>query len=336
MGGAEAARHGYAEAGPENKLWLPGQEATVLLLAGDSGTGKSTLVKGLEQALGSIRIVAICVDDYHRYDRKERKDLPFTPLSPDCNYIEAMEQHLRLLVAGEGILKPIYNHKDGTLDRPEWIDPKEFVVIEGLLPLYNKALRASGDVTAYLDPDPRARLQWKFARDMGKRGYTREEVEADLLKRAPESKKYIHPQRGKANIVISFAPIEERGETVDGPLSATIYLRPHTELDHPQLENLLADLSSRAIHLDQRRDPDTGRPEDALHIHSYASEADTRLVAEALWDQLNKSLSGNSSIIPLPESLGIIETPTGTYRSGPLALSQLILLFYMMQARHNK
>lgn len=336
MPGTEG-RQGYEGSGQGGieQLWRPGQEATVLLIAGDSGTGKSTLVKGLEQTLGKMRLVAICVDDYHRYDREERKALPFTPLSPECNYMEAMEQQMRHLAAGEGVLKPIYNHKTGTLDRPEWVDPREFVVFEGLLPLFDRGLRATGDVTAYLDPDPRARLEWKFARDMGKRGYTREEVEADLAKREPESQAFIRPQRGKANIVISFAPIESRGETVSGPLSATIYLRPHTELDHPKLESLLADLSSKAIHLDQRRDPDTDRPEDALHIHSYASPEETRRVAEALWDQLNESLSGNSPI-DLPESLGVIESPTGTYRSGPLALSQLILLFYMMQARDTK
>src|SRR5919202_3056989 len=81
----------------------------MLAIAGDSAAGKTTITKGLVNALGPERITSICVDDYHRYDRQERKNLPFTPLHPECNYIEVMEQHLQLLALGHPILKPVYN-----------------------------------------------------------------------------------------------------------------------------------------------------------------------------------------------------------------------------------
>ena len=65
---------------------LPRARRPVLLaIAGDSAAGKTTLTNGLVQALGKDRCVSICVDDYHRYDRQERKSLPFTALHPDCN-----------------------------------------------------------------------------------------------------------------------------------------------------------------------------------------------------------------------------------------------------------
>ncbi|MGH7301617.1 MAG: phosphoribulokinase, partial [Candidatus Rokuibacteriota bacterium] len=109
----------------------------MLAIAGDSAAGKTTITKGLVESLGADRITSICVDDYHRYDRVERKNLPFTPLHPDCNYMEVMEQHLQLLALGHPILKPVYNHKDGTLGRPVLVEPREYVIIEGLLPLYS-------------------------------------------------------------------------------------------------------------------------------------------------------------------------------------------------------
>ena len=44
----------------------------MVAIAGDSASGKTTLTQGLVDALGPERITAICVDDYHRYDREER------------------------------------------------------------------------------------------------------------------------------------------------------------------------------------------------------------------------------------------------------------------------
>ncbi len=119
----------------------------MLAIAGDSAAGKTTITKGLVESLGADRITSICVDDYHRFDRKERKEKPFTPLHPECNYVEIMEQHLQLLAMGNPILKPVYNHEDGTLDRPVLVEPREFVIIEGLLPLYSKLSRACFDAT---------------------------------------------------------------------------------------------------------------------------------------------------------------------------------------------
>ncbi len=82
----------------------------MLAIGGDSASGKTTLTTGLVDALGADRCLAICVDDYHKFDREERKKLPFTPLHPDCNYIDIMEQHLQLLALGRPILKPVYDH----------------------------------------------------------------------------------------------------------------------------------------------------------------------------------------------------------------------------------
>jgi hypothetical protein len=94
----------------------------MLAIAGDSAAGKTTLTKGLVEALGPDRCVSVCVDDYHRYDRVERKGKPFTALHPDCNYVEIMEQHLQLLATGQPILKPVYDHATGLLARPELVE----------------------------------------------------------------------------------------------------------------------------------------------------------------------------------------------------------------------
>jgi phosphoribulokinase len=290
----------------------------MLAIAGDSASGKTTLTKGLVNALGPERITSMCVDDYHSYDRTERKELPFTPLHPDCNYLDIMEQHLQLLSRGEPILKPVYNHSTGELERPVKVEPHEFIVVEGLFPLWSRLSRACFDATVYLDPPESVRRTWKVARDTSKRGYTEDQVLADLEKREPESEAFIRPQRRSADIVVRFSPIEERGESTGDPLSATVLLRP--TIPHPDLLSLVGEETSEAMHLKLLRDED-GKPVDALHIHSYASEEATRKVEEAIWDQLGVTE-------PLSEELGMIDGK----RDGPLAITQLILLYHLVQA----
>ncbi len=289
----------------------------MLAIAGDSAAGKTTLSRGLARALGEGRATSICVDDYHRYDREERKGLPFTPLHPDGNYIAIMEQHLQLLATGQPILKPVYEHRDGSLARPELVEPGEFVIVEGLLPLHSKLSRACFDVKVYLDPPEEIRREWKISRDTGKRGYTAEQVLAELDRREPESEAFIRPQRGHADIVVRFAPVPGRDDPPGTPLSAELLLRP--TIPHPDIAAQIGDDDLRAVHVKLGRDSD-GRPVDALHVHGHAPAEESRLVEKAIWN----GLQGNE---PLPERLGELEPGV---RSEPVALTQLLLLAHLL------
>ncbi len=292
----------------------------MLGIAGDSAAGKTTITRGLVKALGPQRCVAVCVDDYHRYDRAERKGLSFTPLHPDCNYVEVMEQHLQLLASGQPILKPVYDHADGTLTRPELIAPREFVIVEGLLPLHTPLARACFDVTVYLDPPEDIRRGWKVGRDTGERGYTTEQVLAELDRREPESEAFIRPQRSHADTVVRFAPIASRDDPPGTPLSAELLLRP--TLRGPNLLEVVGEDPARAMHLKLLRDAD-GKPTDALHVHGYVSRDTTQRVEEAIWATLGIDDR-------LPDSLGLVKPGV---RSEPLAVVQLILLYHLLLAR---
>jgi len=291
----------------------------MLAIAGDSAAGKTTLSRGLAQALGEDRSTSICVDDYHRYDRQERKGLPFTPLHPDANYVAIMEQHLQLLATGQPILKPVYEHSDGSLARPELVEPSEFVIVEGLLALHSKLSRACFDVTVYLDPPEEIRREWKISRDTGQRGYSAEQVLAELDRREPESEAFIRPQRAHADIVVRFGPVEGRDDPPGTPLSAQLLLRP--TIPHPDIAAQLGDDVLRAVHVTLVRDAD-GRPVDALHVHGHVPREESRLVEKAIWNGLQRDE-------PLPDGLGELEPGV---RSEPVALTQLLLLAHLLAA----
>lgn len=294
-----------------------GPRPVMLAIAGDSASGKTTLTRGLVQALGPDQCVSLCVDDYHRYDRTERRDLPFTALHPDCNYLDIMEQHLQLLASGQPILKPVYDHSTGQLVRPELIEPNRYVIVEGLFPLHSKLARACFDVTVYLDPPEDIRRTWKVTRDTTKRGYSETQVLAELDRRAPESQAYIRPQRSHADIVVRFAPISGRNDPPGTPLSVELVLRP--TIRHPDLSGVLG--SHHAMHMKLCRDID-GRPIDTLHVHGYVPTEESRTLEKAIWALLDQPGE-------VPDGLGVLGRGV---RSEPLAISQLLLLYHMLDA----
>ena len=131
---------------------------------------------------------------------RETPPRTFTVLNPECNYMDVMERHLQLLALGRPILKPVYDHSTGRLVRPVLVEPRDFVIVEGLLPLHTKLARACFDIIVYLDPPEEIRKRWKLRRDTTERGYTRERVLAELERREPESAAFIRPQRQWADI----------------------------------------------------------------------------------------------------------------------------------------
>ncbi len=157
----------------------------VLGVVGDSGSGKTTLTRGLIRVMGDDSVRRINADDYHRFERRERRAMGITPLHPDANHLDILTQHLSHLRRGEPVLKPRYDHRDGTLGRPEHVRAARFLVIEGLLNFHTETLRTAHDIRVFLAPPEDLRRAWKVKRDCTRRSYTTDEVlhELDLRER---------------------------------------------------------------------------------------------------------------------------------------------------------
>ncbi len=208
----------------------------MLGIVGDSGSGKTTITRGLVRVLGDDQVTHFCTDDYHRYDRKQRAENGITPLHPDCNHLDILEQHLRHLRNGDAIMKPVYGHSEGTFEAPVYFLPGRFVVTEGLLAFYNPELREKFDVRVYLDPPEELRRQWKVQRDCSRRGYTTDQVLSELDRREPDSEAFIRPQRHHADIVVSFQP-----GTAENHSHLDCKLTLRDSLPHPDLTDVVGD-----------------------------------------------------------------------------------------------
>jgi phosphoribulokinase len=310
---------------------MAAQRPIILGLVGDSASGKTTLTNGLADILGLDRVTSICTDDYHRYDRKERAKIGITALHPDCNYLDILEQHLRLLRDGEPILKPVYDHSNGTLTRPEYIVPREFVIAEGLLGFTTARMRECFDVKVYLDPPEDLRRVWKVRRDTTKRGYTPEQVLAELEKRETDSRDFIRPQRVHADMVVRFSPPKGvSAEEANGHLDAELVLRP--TIPHPNFSEVLENgnrVTRRpipAVRVELGRD--SGLPVDFLKIDGDVKPDEAAELETVIWNHLPEAKRLR------PEMIGTYQDGVESKHSDPLGLTQLLIAYHLIRASH--
>jgi phosphoribulokinase len=148
--------------------------------------------------------------------------------------MDIMEQDFHHLREGRAILKPVYQHTDGTFAAPVYVRPQHFTVIEGLLAYHTQALRECFDVRVFLAPPEDLRRQWKVKRDCSRRGYTTDQVLEELDRREPDSETFIRPQRHFADLVVSFQPGNHSNQS---QLDALIGLREG--LTHPDLSSFV-------------------------------------------------------------------------------------------------
>jgi phosphoribulokinase len=285
----------------------------VVGVAGDSGAGKTTVTRGLVRVLGDAHVTHVSADDYHRYDRPRRAELGVTPLHPDSNHLDILTQHLVHLRRGEPVLKPVYDHRDGRFRPPVYVRPANFLVVEGLLNLHTETLRSLHDVRVMLTPPEALRRAWKLKRDCTRRGYTTDEVLAELDRRTADAAAYVEPQRRHADLVVAF----RQGDSASpAQLDADVILRD--TLPHPALSPLLGTEGPSLVKRER---------EWLLRIPGDLDAGHAAELEEAVWDRM--SFASHLRI----RRLGEFTVGTDLFRSDSLALVQLLILYHAVTAR---
>jgi phosphoribulokinase len=287
----------------------------MLGIVGDSGSGKTTLTRGIVRLLGADQVTAFCTDDYHRFDRKQRAERGMTPLHPDCNYLDIIGQHLRLLRENQAILKPTYRHQDGTFGPPVYLQPARFVVTEGLMAFANQAMYEMFDVRVFLDPPEDLRRQWKVQRDCSRRGYTTDQVLAELDRRESDSEAFIRPQRHHADVVVSFQPSTDDQDHLDARLTL------RNTLPQPDVSEVIAGAEEDGLIMVEQ----AGGHE--LHVPGRIRPDRAHEIEEAIWERMHFARHLRQQF------LGEFTIGTELHRSDSLALVQLLILYHVVTAR---
>ena len=152
---------------------------TIIGVAGGTASGKSTLVKKLQEAFEGESVITLCHDYYY----KAHDDLSFeerTKLNydhPGAFDTDMMIEDIMKLKKGRSVFRPVYsfvNHN--RTDKTVKVEPAQVIIIDGILILENRTLRELMDVKVYVDTDPDVRLGRRLLRDVQERGRSIESV----------------------------------------------------------------------------------------------------------------------------------------------------------------
>lgn len=178
----------------------------IIGIAGGTGSGKSTVVRKIVESLGENEVVVLPQDSYYKDSShvpvEERQNINFD--HPDAFEWSLLAQHVADLRNGKCIEQPIYSYLTCTRQAETiHIEPREVIIIEGILALCDEELRQMMDLKVFVDADADERLIRVIQRDIIERGRTAE----DVMKRyigvlKPMHNQFIEPCKRYADLIV--------------------------------------------------------------------------------------------------------------------------------------
>ncbi len=178
----------------------------VIGIAGGTGSGKTTVVNKIIKALPQGEVAVIPQDSYYKdlshLDPAERAKVNFD--EPDAIEWTLLVEQLRCLKEGRAVEMPTYSSLTCTRqEQTVHVEPRDVVIVEGILVLNDEVLRSMMDVKVFVDADADDRLIRVIARDCIERGRTPKMVidryEAVLK---PMHNRYIEPSKRHADLIV--------------------------------------------------------------------------------------------------------------------------------------
>ena len=181
-------------------------KVTVIGVAGGTGSGKSTLVKRLQEAFSCEDVATLCHDFYYKahpeLSYEERTKLNYD--HPDAFDTDMLVEHIRALKNGEVIERPVYSFVEhNRTNERVVVKPSKVIIIDGILIFENKELRDQMDIKVFVDTDADLRLARRILRDVRERGRSMESVINQYTTTVkPMHEQFVEPSKKYADVII--------------------------------------------------------------------------------------------------------------------------------------
>ena len=178
----------------------------IIGVTGGSGSGKTSVSRAIFNHFPNHSIMMLEQDSYD----KDQSDLSFEErLNTNYDHPFAFDtdlliDHLQQLLAYQTIEKPVYDYVAHTRSEATIIqEPKEVIILEGILILEDERLRNLMDIKLYVDTDDDIRIIRRIKRDMEERGRTLDSViEQYLTVVKPMYHQFIEPTKRYADVIV--------------------------------------------------------------------------------------------------------------------------------------
>ncbi|MFE8703264.1 uridine kinase [Cytobacillus sp. FJAT-54145] len=182
------------------------RKPVVIGVAGGSGSGKTSVTKSIYERFKGHSILMIEQDYYY----KDQTHLPFEerlktnydhPLAFDN---DLLIEHIQKLLKYEPIDKPVYDYSMHTRSEEViHVEPKDVIILEGILVLEDERLRNLMDIKLYVDTDADLRIIRRLFRDIKERGRTMDSViEQYVSVVRPMHNQFIEPTKRYADVIV--------------------------------------------------------------------------------------------------------------------------------------
>ncbi len=182
------------------------QKPIVIGVAGGSGSGKTSVTRSIIESFTGRSILMLEQDYYY----KDQSYLPFEerlltnydhPLAFDN---DLLIEHVNKLLNYEAIEKPVYDYAMHTRSNEViTVEPKDVIILEGILVLEDERLRDLMDMKLFVDTDADLRILRRLVRDINERGRTLDSVIDQYVTAVrPMHNQFIEPTKRYADIII--------------------------------------------------------------------------------------------------------------------------------------
>lgn len=178
----------------------------LILVAGGSASGKSTVVSEIVHKAGLDDVLIIRHDDYY----KDQSDVAFEKRldvnydHPDALDSDLLQDHLSQLLKGQTIEKPLYDFVSYTRKKEtEVVSPKKVIIVEGILILSDPYIRKLSNLNVYVELDDDTRFIRRMMRDLNERGRSIESIVSHYQNTVkPMFYKFVKPSKRHAHVII--------------------------------------------------------------------------------------------------------------------------------------
>ena len=175
-------------------------------VAGGSSSGKTTIVERLVELIGDEHLSRIELDSYYldAGDDSLEERMKVNYDHPDAFDWPLLNDHIAALANGASVPVPIYDYTIyNRTGETRMVAPAKIVVVDGILVLWDQALRERFDLKIFVDTAADIRLIRRLRRDVAERGRTPDSVIEQYLDTVrPAHERFVEPSKRHADVII--------------------------------------------------------------------------------------------------------------------------------------